>query len=333
MPVTAARVDQQQEAERFKTLANFVVYSSLESPLSGIWRRRWQDRFFRSPSRLGGDGRIGSPCAPSFRLAICRKGHPHMLVLSRRPGEKIIFPAMETTVQLVSVKGSVVRIGIDAPDHIAVFREEVLQRDGLQPPAAGRTAANQFLHFLNNRLNASTIGVALLRRQLELGLSGEMAGTLDRIDETLRALQQRVAGVNPAIPPPQTTARRRALVVEDDRNECELLAGFLRLAGLDVHTAGDGADALDYLRERGKPDVVLLDMYLPRCDGPTTVRTIRRDPALADLTIFGLTGAEIEQFDLTEGPGGIDRWFRKPLDPQVLLRELEQKLPRGHNPS
>lgn len=258
-----------------------------------------------------------------------------MLVLSRRPGEKIVFPALETSVQLISVKAGVVRVGIDAPDHIAVFREEVLKRDGLQAatPAAGRTAADQFLHFLNNRLNASSIGVALLRRQMELGLTGEMAGTLDKIDDALRALQQRVAGVNPATPPPQTTTPRRALVVEDDQNECELLAGFLRLAGLDVHTAGDGADALDYLRERGKPDVVLLDMYLPRCDGPTTVRTIRCDPALADLTIFGVTGAEIEKFNLAEGPGGIDRWFRKPLDPQVLLRELEQKLPRRHNPS
>ncbi len=258
-----------------------------------------------------------------------------MLVLSRRPGEKIVFPAIDTTVQLISVKGGVVRLGIDAPDHIAVFREEVFQRDGLQLPAgsAGRTSEKQLLHFLNNRLNASSIGLALLRRQLELGLSGEMAGTLDKLDESLRTLQQRVADINPAIPPPHTTTRHRALVVEDDRNECELLAGFLRLAGLDVHTAGDGADALDYLRQRGKPDVVLLDMFMPRCDGPTTVRTIRRDPTFADLTIFGLTGADIEKFDLAEGPGGIDRWFRKPLDPQVLLRELEQKLLRRQNPS
>lgn len=58
-------------------------------------------------------------------------------------------------------------------------------------------------------------------------------------------------------------------------------------------------------------------------DGPTTVRTIRGNPAYAGLRIYGVSGAPVEQFGLDEGPDGIDHWFRKPLNPEVLLRELE----------
>jgi len=102
----------------------------------------------------------------------------------------------------------------------------------------------------------------------------------------------------------------------------ELLAGFLRRSGLDVHTAGDGADALDYLRAGAHPDIVLLDMGLPRCDGATAVREIRSNPAHQDLKIFAVSGHLPEEFDLPEGRQGIDRWFQKPLDPNLLLQSL-----------
>lgn len=48
-----------------------------------------------------------------------------MLVLSRRLNEKIILPDLDITVQVLSVKGGIVRIGIDAPLHVGIFREEV----------------------------------------------------------------------------------------------------------------------------------------------------------------------------------------------------------------
>ena len=99
-----------------------------------------------------------------------------------------------------------------------------------------------------------------------------------------------------------------------------------RLAGLEVDTAGDGADALDYLRQGRRPDVVLLDMVMPRCDGPSTVKEIRRDPALGGLKIFGVTGMSPERFDLERGPGGVDDWFSKPLNPEALLRALQAQL-------
>src|SRR5205807_2345178 len=83
----------------------------------------------------------------------------------------------------------------------------------------------------------------------------------------------------------------RALLVEDDVNESELLAGILRMSGIAVDTAGDGCQALDYLAHHERPDVVLLDMKMPRFDGPSTVTAIRGDPQLQGLKVFAVSGS------------------------------------------
>jgi CheY-like chemotaxis protein len=117
----------------------------------------------------------------------------------------------------------------------------------------------------------------------------------------------------------------KALVVEDDQNERELLAAYLRMGGLDVDVANDGQDALDYLHTHKRPDVVLMDLALPRCDGPTAIREIRNDPAIADVRIFAVTGRPRDQF----GDGGnfrVDRWFNKPLNAEDLLRDLRHDI-------
>jgi CheY-like chemotaxis protein len=67
---------------------------------------------------------------------------------------------------------------------------------------------------------------------------------------------------------------------------------------------------------------MLLDMGLPRCDGPTTVRAVRQNPNCAGLRIFAVTGHLPGEYDLPSGPAGIDRWFQKPIDPTVLMRDL-----------
>ncbi len=78
--------------------------------------------------------------------------------------------------------------------------------------------------------------------------------------------------------PAKTRRAWKALLVEDNANKSNLLAGYLRMTGFEVDTAGDGADALDYLRSHDRPDVVLLDMLMPRCDGPTTIGRIAAIP-------------------------------------------------------
>jgi len=257
-----------------------------------------------------------------------------MLVLSRRPNEKVLFPSINTAVQVVSIKGGTVRLGIEAPPEVTILRAELQDRTAergattrLPEPAGSRLRGLR--HLLRNRLNITTVGLGLLREQARAGLSDEMERTIAKIEEEMQRLQQRLeseAAQTPSQPPKPARKTRKALLVEDEENERELLAGYLRLAGFAVDTAGDGCDALDRLRAGEQPDVVLLDMGLPRCDGASTARAIRRDPSWAGLKIFAVSGHSPNEYDLDRGPRGIDRWFDKPLDPAVLLRELTQEL-------
>jgi len=256
-----------------------------------------------------------------------------MLVLSRGPNEKVLFPSINTAVQVVSIKGGTVRLGIEAPPEVTILRAELQDRAAergattpLAEPAESRLRGLR--HLLRNRLSVTTVGLGLLRQQARAGLSDEMERTIAKIEEEMHLLRQGLeseAAQTPSPPPKPARKTRKALLVEDEKNERELLAGYLRLAGFAVDTAGDGCDALDRLRAGEQPNVVLLDMGLPRCDGATTAREIRRDPACAGLKIFAVSGHSPNEYDLDCGPGGIDRWFDKPLDPAVLRRDLTQE--------
>jgi CheY-like chemotaxis protein len=184
-------------------------------------------------------------------------------------------------------------------------------------------------------VDAAAAALAALADRRRDGLPADAAALLARIEDDLQALRRRLMGQHSAAPPQRRDGagqRRTALLVEDNANERELLATFLRLAGLSVDTAGDGADALGYLATHPRPDVVLMDMGLPRCDGPTAVRAIRHNPALAGVKIVAVTGHAAEEFNLGAGPAGVDRWFRKPVDPAVLVRELEQEFTPPQRP-
>lgn len=262
-----------------------------------------------------------------------------MLVLTRRINQKILLPTVQVSVQVVAVKSGGVRLGIEAPPGVTILREEVQDRTAEWGAAsmatAGEPSAPDFRRLnqlLRNRLNIDGLGLAELRRQLEAGLAQDALATLAKVEEDVLMLRERMeAEVERASRPPGSRARK-ALLVEDDSNERELLAGFLRTAGLDVDTAGDGADALDYLHSHGRPDVVLLDMGLPRCDGATMVRQLRRDPAYAGLKIFAVSGSLPGQFDLDRGPKGVDRWFHKPINPEAFLQDLQRELDGSLSP-
>jgi carbon storage regulator CsrA len=259
-----------------------------------------------------------------------------MLVLSRKPKEKIVLPTLHTAIQVLEIKRGVVRLGIEAPPEVSVLREEVADRTAQwsTPPTCPKEQItverkqDPFRRQLCEKLRTTGCGLGLVRLQLDAGLLEEAAATLARIQADFQVLRYGVEGEmedSPA-PAPAKARKQKALLVEDNHNERELLAGFLRRSGLDVATAGDGLDALEYLRRHGKPDVVLLDMGLPRVDGPTVVRQLRCDQAYTGLKIFGVTGHLPDEFQLDRGPSGIDHWFQKPLDPTALLNELTKEL-------
>ena len=280
-----------------------------------------------------------------------------MLVLSRRAHEKILIPAIRASIQVLQIRSNAVRLGIEAPPEIAIVRDEIAGADLASEESLGRREAlihtrEELLRGRDELLrgreemirgreeslkgrqellkrqrglllrgfhqNKLLMQVALARLDLSL-LSGEvqkgmersdLLQTIDRIEQGLKLLEQKIENR----PAPKLA---KTLIVEDNQNERELLAGFIRMAGVEVVATGDSVEALDYLhREPRKPDVMLLDVALPRMDGHEVVRRIRSDPACGKLKIFAISG----QDKAPEMP--VDRWFRKPLNPEVLLDEL-----------
>ncbi|HVC95546.1 MAG TPA: response regulator [Pirellulales bacterium] len=261
-----------------------------------------------------------------------------MLVLSRRVNQKIVFPTLQTTIQVLEVHGHTARLGITAPRDVPVAREEILSEVSTRQTPCGDPAAAQaaeqplreLRHLARNQLHTWSLGLALLRGQWDTGAWDDLETTLEQLESELNASRDRFETMAPKASGKGRLARK-ALLVEDNRNERELLAGFLRMSGFDVATAGDGADALDYLAAEGRPDVVLMDMIMPRCDGPTTVRRIRSNPRWDGLKIFAVSGQQPNEVPLECGPAGVDGWFAKPVDPRTLVRELSRELAAEHD--
>lgn len=122
---------------------------------------------------------------------------------------------------------------------------------------------------------------------------------------------------------PTTAPRCRALLVEDDANESHLLASYLRSHGIEVTTAADGLAALEELAHGDRPDIVLLDMHMPRLGGKATIERIRQDPRCRDLKIFGVSGLGPQECGVQVGPAGVDHWFCKPLNPEKLVQQIK----------
>src|SRR6202022_3635121 len=104
----------------------------------------------------------------------------------------------------------------------------------------------------------------------------------------------------------------------------EIATDYLRLAGFDVITAGDGVRALEAVRVR-HPDLVVLDLGLPRKDGIDVARAIRRD---SDLPIIMLT-ARVQEDDRLHGLEiGADDYITKPFSPRELVARVRAVLRR-----
>ncbi len=245
-----------------------------------------------------------------------------MLVLSRRAGERIVFPSLGVTVELLRIHGSVVRVGIEAPPSVRVLREEVAAApQGKRPERPSPT------HELCNRLSKVALTLHLFQRLRDAGRDAEAESTLERAFRALDALDRDAVAALVAGDPPAAPHRApRALLVEDDANERELLAGLLTMNGCECVTAADGEEALRYLAGEDRPDVVLLDMRMPRRDGPSTLRAIRAEPRLAGLQVFGVSGSAPLELGVPTGPDGVDGWFPKPLNPRTLWDAIRRSV-------
>jgi CheY-like chemotaxis protein len=112
------------------------------------------------------------------------------------------------------------------------------------------------------------------------------------------------------------------LLVEDDFDVREALVETLREEGYRVDCAGDGLQALEYLRAGGRPSLILLDLMMPRMSGSEFRLTQMADPALRHLPVVLLSadGRMDEKARALEVDGAI----RKPIDLDELFAVIER---------
>ncbi|MGX5187490.1 response regulator [Streptomyces avermitilis] len=121
-------------------------------------------------------------------------------------------------------------------------------------------------------------------------------------------------------------ASGRVLVVDDNKVIRQLIRVNLELEGLEVVTAADGAECLDVVHQV-RPDVVTLDVVMPRLDGLRTAARLRADPRTRDLPLAIVSACT--QYEVEAGLGvGVDAFLAKPFEPAELVRLVRQLMER-----
>ena len=115
------------------------------------------------------------------------------------------------------------------------------------------------------------------------------------------------------------------LVVDDEPKIVDLARDYLEHAGFTVRTAADGEAALEVVR-RDRPDLVVLDLGLPRLDGLEVTRRIRRD---SNLPVIMLTARDDELDKLLGLELGADDYLTKPFSPRELVARVRAVLRRA----
>ncbi len=243
-----------------------------------------------------------APDAPRFAYA----GQPYELrylgdLLSNGQQPKLIGQSLPLPVILVRSAEYSVAVQVDS---LAGSREIVVK--GLGPQFAGVPG-----------ISGATI----------LG-DGRVVVILDLL-ATIRALQARQAHLLPQVGGPlgagEVESERPALVmvVDDSVTVRKVTSRLLERNGMNVLTAKDGVDAIAQLQEQ-KPDIMLLDIEMPRMDGFEVATLVRHDERLKDLPIIMITSRTGEKHRERAMAIGVDEYLGKPYQESLLLERIQQ---------
>jgi CheY-like chemotaxis protein len=181
------------------------------------------------------------------------------------------------------------------------------------------------------------VGLTLVKRLVELhggAVSAHSAGSgtgssftvqLDLIEsdgEEARALPTSGRAEN-------GSPRARILVADDNHDAAQSLALMLSMDGHEVRTASDGVEALR-AAEEFQPQLVVLDIGMPKLDGYETARRLRERPWAAETRLFALTGWGQEEDRERARRAGFDQHLVKPVDPEALSQLLNRTLAASH---
>lgn len=114
---------------------------------------------------------------------------------------------------------------------------------------------------------------------------------------------------------------QKILVVDDEEPILELLKYNLEKEGYDVRAASDGTQAVETAK-KFHPDLVLLDIMMPKMDGVEACRQLRAMPELVNTFIVFLTARTEEYSEIAAFDGGADDYIQKPIKPRALMSRI-----------
>jgi CheY-like chemotaxis protein len=161
-------------------------------------------------------------------------------------------------------------------------------------------------------------GGIVAARSAGIGQGSEFVVRLPLLSRPLPATPQA-----PSAAKPKSVVLRRILVVDDSRDSATSLAMLLKLIGHDVHTAFDGLEAVEAAATL-QPDVILLDIGMPRLDGYEAARRIRQQQRQKGLTLVALTGWGQDEDRRRTEDAGFDSHLIKPVDLAALAKLLAE---------
>lgn len=174
------------------------------------------------------------------------------------------------------------------------------------------------------------IGLTLVKSLVEMhgGTVEAHSGGLGQGSEFVVRLPVLIESAKPAsIPEPEISGKaavpRRILVVDDNVDSAESLAMLLQLTGHDVRMANDGLEAVE-VAAAFVPEVILLDIGLPKLNGYEAAREIRQQEWGKSMTLIALTGWGQEEDRQRSKEAGFNSHMVKPVDHIELMKRLDQ---------
>jgi len=118
---------------------------------------------------------------------------------------------------------------------------------------------------------------------------------------------------------------KKVLIADDKATSRELVRTVLEKSGYEVIEAGDGVEALQNARE-SKPDLIILDLHMPRLDGFGVIQELRRDQGFAATPVMALTASAMQGDRERALSAGFTGYISKPIQLRMLRSEVERLL-------
>ena len=249
------------------------------------------------------------------------EARPVVLVIDDDP---VVGRLLRASLEREGYRVEVAARGQDGLDHAQAARPDLAMVDIGLPDLTGfevieRLAADDRTRGIPIVVLSGADLTADERRRLK-GSPSMPEGNLAR--QALLDVVDRATG---RVRPGPRRGRPRVLVVEDHDVNRELTRVLLHRRGCEVMLAVDGADGVAMVR-RERPDLVLMDLAMPRLDGVAAVRMLKADPDTASIPVVALTAHAMRGDEERARAAGFDDYLAKPVELAALDRVLERLL-------